>query len=92
MYTVITYPIDPVFIHLINAVFYSIKKEGNNFLYIEEVENIPTIFKEIKCSICLNAEHKFKKLKCKHLFCEKCITKWLTSFSNTCPICRTVLN
>lgn len=92
MYRVIEYPFDPVLIHLINAALFSLNVKKNNFLFPEEIENMPTIFKETECGICLTVKNKSKKLKCKHLFCEKCISKWLTNFSNSCPVCRTILN
>ena len=43
------------------------------------------------CTICMN---KFKNrelariLPCEHTFHSKCVDKWLTSHSNTCPVCR----
>lgn len=41
------------------------------------------------CPICYEeTEDKFKELKCKHTFHEKCVDKWLSNH-NTCPMCRT---
>ena len=44
------------------------------------------------CSICFENMEDNIKLKCNHIYCEKCIKKWLTEKSNTCPVCRTEIN
>lgn len=42
---------------------------------------------EIECPICLQTHRKkIKKTPCNHLFCAKCITKWLSK-NKACPIC-----
>ncbi|EAX94045.1 hypothetical protein TVAG_150920 [Trichomonas vaginalis G3] len=40
-----------------------------------------------KCAICLNNVNDFTISTCGHVFCRKCIEKWLES-SNTCPKCH----
>jgi hypothetical protein len=41
------------------------------------------------CSICHDAlsDKIIKKLRCQHLYCQECITKWL-SMSKKCPMCN----
>jgi hypothetical protein len=44
------------------------------------------------CSICLTTLNSTKKRAeistCKHIFHEKCISKWIQNSSGTCPLCR----
>ncbi|KAM7541393.1 hypothetical protein Aperf_G00000022951 [Anoplocephala perfoliata] len=40
----------------------------------------------LECSICLERLKDPRSLTCSHIFCQKCITDWLTT-SNGCPIC-----
>ena len=44
-----------------------------------------------ECVICCNAfkpRRHVRRLPCGHLFCSKCIIKWVTRESATCPTCR----
>ena len=46
-----------------------------------------------QCSICLDefyarTRRYVRELPCGHLFCSKCITKWITVHSASCPTCR----
>lgn len=86
----LSYPINPIIIDILNSMF--LTRIEYKVLFPEEVENIETTFQTFRCGICLNNKIKGKKLRCKHTFCEKCIIKWLTEHSNSCPICRTILN
>jgi hypothetical protein len=47
-----------------------------------------------ECSICLNnqTKHRFLQLSCKHFFHEKCAEKWLLECSNSCPLCRKIVD
>ena len=48
-----------------------------------------------KCSICLNRYKKSSNvtfLKCKHIFHKKCLSKWLLKCSNSCPMCKKIIN
>ena len=55
-------------------------------LKISNVEKIKE--SNTECCICLEkGSNKFLKLKCDHLFHEKCIKNWIEDH-NTCPICR----
>ena len=46
----------------------------------------------INCSICFEDTNNYKQLDCKHKFCTECIYDWATVCSNTCPLCRAVIN
>jgi hypothetical protein len=39
------------------------------------------------CSICLDKAEEPRKLLCEHIFCDKCISTWLSK-NKTCPSCR----
>jgi len=44
-----------------------------------------------ECVICCNAfkpRRHVRRLPCGHLFCSKCIMKWVMRESATCPTCR----
>lgn len=49
-----------------------------------------------QCYICLESfipdTSLVKVLKCKHIFCVNCISKWVTSYKNECPICKLVID
>jgi hypothetical protein len=47
---------------------------------------------DASCCICLDTptQQNGTKLKCKHIFCRKCISKWLEMNTN-CPLCKVVL-
>jgi len=48
--------------------------------------------KKQDCSICYEViGSSFKKLKCCHFFCKKCIFNWLDT-NPSCPCCRTLIN
>lgn len=56
----------------------------NNF----DIEIMKNYFFIEKCPICLNQIKKYIKLNnCEHIFCNKCLLKWL-NYSKNCPICR----
>lgn len=43
----------------------------------------------VECPICFDSVHIPSCIKpCDHMFCHKCISKWLKRCSN-CPLCRT---
>ena len=42
------------------------------------------------CPICLSEMEKVTTTYCKHQFCSTCIKKSL-EYSNTCPVCRSIL-
>ncbi|KAI5131184.1 hypothetical protein NEPAR06_1258 [Nematocida parisii] len=46
---------------------------------------------EGECPICLQnieKEETIRKLICHHTFHSECVSEWLTSYSNECPMCR----
>ena len=48
---------------------------------------------QAKCMICLGEfveNEKVRTLKCFHLFHRKCIDKWLTKMSGSCPVCKVI--
>ncbi|PIA52607.1 hypothetical protein AQUCO_01000470v1 [Aquilegia coerulea] len=49
-----------------------------------------------ECAICLDVFEEGNKQswilpRCKHIFHEECIRKWLAAYGWTCPICRSVI-
>ena len=41
------------------------------------------------CPICQNTVNDPRKTTCNHIFCEECISRWLTQRArSTCPTCR----
>ncbi|XP_034022633.1 E3 ubiquitin-protein ligase DTX3L-like isoform X2 [Thalassophryne amazonica] len=46
--------------------------------------------KEEVCSICMDSFTNKKQLKCKHEFCQHCLTRAIETAGNICPICREV--
>lgn len=45
-----------------------------------------------QCPICFEDKLENILLNCNHIFCKDCIKKWLTTNSDTCPICRIQVN
>ena len=58
----------------------------SKFLQLTEYKNLHY------CPICLEENLENIILECKHIFCKKCIKKWFTSNSKTCPLCRISIN
>ncbi|KAI3788499.1 hypothetical protein L2E82_01267 [Cichorium intybus] len=42
------------------------------------------------CAICQEKMHAPLMLRCKHIFCEECVSEWLER-ERTCPLCRAVV-
>ncbi|KAF0977469.1 hypothetical protein FDP41_003461 [Naegleria fowleri] len=42
-----------------------------------------------ECSICLQNYERPVRLQCQHVFCEQCISEWVQTGNQTCPVCRT---
>lgn len=42
------------------------------------------------CAICQESMESPLKLRCRHMFCEECISEWLER-DTTCPLCRAVV-
>ena len=43
------------------------------------------------CPICMETfkyPKRVARLKCGHLYCSTCIRKWITGYSDRCPVCR----
>ncbi|CAF0811510.1 unnamed protein product [Brachionus calyciflorus] len=67
----------------------------------DQLKNLPQIIinqqdveRSAQCAICMedfNLNETAKKLPCKHLFHEPCISEWL-KIHGTCPVCRKNLN
>lgn len=58
---------------------------------IEQFEKLEKCSEITDCSICFENMKDNIKLKCDHIFCNRCIKRWLTEKSNTCPTCRSVV-
>ncbi|KAI5181013.1 hypothetical protein NEOKW01_1254 [Nematocida sp. AWRm80] len=46
---------------------------------------------EGECSICLEGLLKgntIRRLQCKHIFHNDCVSSWITKYANECPLCR----
>ncbi|KAG2386230.1 hypothetical protein C9374_002676 [Naegleria lovaniensis] len=41
-----------------------------------------------ECSICLQNYERPVRLQCQHVYCEQCITEWVQTGNQTCPVCR----
>ncbi|KAI5968238.1 hypothetical protein CANMA_002454 [Candida margitis] len=52
-------------------------------------------FKAYKCSICLEKYEPLRSrvlvLECKHLYHQKCLSKWLINFRRSCPLCNSTI-
>ena len=62
---------------------------GNVDNGIKDLDNISKKIESLellKCPICMKKKTEFRKTKCKHLFCETCLTTWLAT-NKKCPIC-----
>lgn len=44
-------------------------------------------YTKCECHICLEPTTKPRKLLCNHVYCDDCITTWLSK-NKTCPVCR----
>lgn len=55
---------------------------------IENFEKLEKCNDVTECSICFENKKDNIKLNCEHIYCNRCIKKWLTEKSNTCPTCR----
>jgi len=56
----------------------------------------PKNFGKQTCGICLDTytprtSRYVRKLPCGHVFCSKCVERWVTQHSATCPTCRVEL-
>lgn len=58
--------------------------------FISKTDLLTTKYEDrLKCIICHKIAHPAFRTKCDHLFCEKCILKWLEE-KRTCPDCRSL--
>eukprot|EP01102_Stenamoeba_stenopodia_P023216 TRINITY_DN9921_c0_g1_i1.p1 TRINITY_DN9921_c0_g1~~TRINITY_DN9921_c0_g1_i1.p1 ORF type:complete len:288 (+),score=28.19 TRINITY_DN9921_c0_g1_i1:211-1074(+) len=65
-----------------------IDKIAPAFAYQPEKEN-PT-GEELSCAVCMDnfqANDMVRKLSCKHIYHDKCVSQWL-EINSTCPMCR----
>jgi hypothetical protein len=65
---------------------------NNNVLSEKEFSQLTEYTNLHPCPICLEDNLENIILDCKHVFCKKCIKKWVTSNSKTCPLCRICIN
>jgi len=55
---------------------------------LENFEKLEKTNEDTNCGICFENMIDNIKLNCEHVYCNRCIKKWLTEKSNTCPTCR----
>ncbi|CAL1204201.1 unnamed protein product [Candida parapsilosis] len=52
-------------------------------------------FRAFKCSICLEKYEPLMSrvlvLECKHMYHQKCLSRWLINFKRTCPLCNSTI-
>lgn len=64
---------------------------GNVEVGISDIEKVSQLVDETtsnqECHICLDTIQKPRKLICNHIYCDACITTWLTK-NKSCPVCR----
>ena len=77
-------------IYIIERIFTDYNENKDKISIEEFNDSIIKLNNKIdECSICYNSSEKSIKIKkCKHTFCETCITKWLLENKYTCPTCR----
>lgn len=46
------------------------------------------VYVDSMCSICRDNYEEPTMLKCKHVFCDECIVRWVEETSQVCPMCR----
>jgi len=68
----------------INQDFSSVKPKVS----LENFEKLEKSNEATNCGICFENMIDNIKLNCDHVYCNRCIKKWLTEKSNTCPTCR----
>lgn len=87
---------DPVLDHILNFSFQFPQVDRRKKATQDDLKSTTEKFtpkEKLKddCPICLeemNATEEVMKLSCGHIYHSKCISKWLTEQSNTCPTCR----
>ena len=65
-----------------------------NINKISDIIKALDINNDIMCAICqedINKSDKIRRLKCSHLYCDPCISQWLSK-NTTCPLCKTEFN
>ena len=71
----------------INKFEYSlIDKHDNKITDYQDRGNIT--FEKFECPVCLDEKFVGLKLHCNHIYCSKCLRKWL-KLNKLCPYCRT---
>ena len=75
---------------IINAINRNILQEASvkPKVSLENFEKLEKFNKVTDCGICFENMKDNIKLNCDHIYCNRCIKKWLTEKSNTCPTCR----
>jgi hypothetical protein len=55
------------------------------------VHTSPVCVGPVECAVCMDDATDPVRVPCSHVFCERCITAWLSvSAARTCPVCRSV--
>ena len=75
-------------IEMINNIDIQQHNNSKSIISNENFEKLEKCNELTNCSICFENMKDNIKLKCDHVYCNRCIKKWLTEKSNTCPTCR----
>lgn len=75
-------------IEMINNMETMVSNTSKPTISIENFEKLEKCNNVTDCSICFENKKDNIKLNCEHIYCNRCIKKWLTEKSNTCPTCR----
>lgn len=75
-------------IEMINNMEMMVSNISKPTISIENFEKLEKCNDVTDCSICFENKKDNIKLNCEHIYCNRCIKKWLTEKSNTCPTCR----
>ena len=84
-YTPTDFQLETNFIEDITPVYVGVKDINKHISPVVETE-----INDKNCSICIDDfinHNKVSKLICNHLFCTKCIKKWL-KINKKCPLCK----
>tara|TARA_R110000744_G_scaffold361588_2_gene469382 strand:+ start:2829 stop:3326 length:498 start_codon:yes stop_codon:yes gene_type:complete len=68
-----------------NIEYTLIDKNDNKITKYQDRGSI--VFKKFECPVCLDEKYVGLKLKCNHIYCSKCLRKWLKN-NKHCPYCR----
>jgi hypothetical protein len=71
--------------------YYFFEEKEQNLLTQSQFDNLKKYTQFLVCPICMEDSDENIELPCEHIFCNKCIKKWLLQKQNSCPNCRNIL-